>query len=810
MTATTPSARPPLRAKLLGDLRAHRARAITVMLAILVGATAATAALGARAVLAREVPRSFLSTVPPSAVLHVGDVGPALLARARALPGVQQADARRLVRLRVQVAPGDWRPLLLYAMPELGSVRVARVAPLHGATTPATGALLVERSALPVLDPVHGAVPRTLDLRLPGGVRATLRVAGLAHDAAQAPGWQDNVAYGYTTPATLARLGLGDHLDELLLVIDGDRARAAAVAEAVAQSLARDGIRVQRIEVPRRAHPHADHMRTMLILVTTFGLLALALAGALTTTVVTALLARQRREIGIMKTIGATRATVTALALRFVLALAIPAVSIGTVAGTLTGRRFAALIADQLNLTVADPRIPLATLVGIVALSLGVPIVATIVPAWRASRIPVREAIADAPAAAVAVPILRRTGGDVAHPLALRNLFRHPSRLALTVGALALGGAALLTAANVYRSLERAVDDTLARRGDDIDARLLSQVAAAPLVARIAGLADVRRVEAWGTTLASIAVRGAEARHGRAERAAASAPPATSRRYSLLAPPRDGRLLRLPVTGGRWLTPDDRDAVVVNGTLRGNSRAYDVGTTLDLVVASAAGVRRRTVRVVGTVEAIEEPALYTTPTVLASLVPGADTLTGSLRIVTAPGAEARVATMVEEAIVEAGALPLAVFTRPVLRRTIVDHFRTMLTVLATAAAASILVGILALGTTIALATLERRRELAVARALGAARGTLRRLLVIEGVAAASLATGAAIVIALPLTALVNAVIGRHGLFITVPFAIAPWALAVWVVLAPSVAVIASLVPAAGALARPVREVLAGE
>jgi putative ABC transport system permease protein len=180
-----------------------------------------------------------------------------------------------------------------------GDIAVSKFFPAGGDWPPRDGEVLFVRSTLPVLRVGQGAKIR---VRLPGNRSVVVRVGGVVHDPGQAPGWMDQVAYAYCYPNTLRRLGMGGEAEELRVVIEGDRERATEVASGLADRLREGGRRVHRVEVARREHPHADHMGSMLTVLQVFSVLALILSGAMAANVVAALMAKQVRQIRVMKT----------------------------------------------------------------------------------------------------------------------------------------------------------------------------------------------------------------------------------------------------------------------------------------------------------------------------------------------------------------------------------------------------------------------------------------------------------------------------------------------------------------------------
>ena len=781
--------------KVWGDVRENPARALLVALAIAVSTAALMAAVSAQVVLDREIQRSFLSGNPPHAVLWLESADQTLAARVEEQPGVAAAEARRVVRTRAEVAPGDWRSLLIFVVPDFDSLRVSTFRSERGAWPPETGSALAEGSALPVLNLDVG---EALRLRVPGGEVAELQISGIVHDPGVAPGWQDNVGYIYVTSETLAGLSVEPQLDELRVLApeESSREEATELAAALTTWLAGQGREVQRIEVPVREHPHADHMATLVLLLQLFSAATLVFSGTLVANLMAGTLARQVRQVGIMKAVGATSGQVIALYFAFVFFVAAVAVAAGLPLGALLARVFAGFATGQLNLGASSFAVPAWVFLIVALVGLGWPLLAAAGPVVRAARRSVREAVQDSglrPYTGRAwVRSFSLIPADRVLTLAFRNSLRRPWRTGLTLVALALGGAMLMTTANVYRGLLLAVDTSLATRSDDIDLRLLGLAPTEPLLERARAVPGVVEAEAWGHVLATVELEDAGERVG-------------TGRYSVLAPPADTKLFDPVVAEGRWPQPDEQGAVVVSHNLQAAEPGLELGARRNLVVAG----RATPVEVVGVMDDVSPPGFYTNAATMMALL-GQEEVSGALRVRTVPGEEMRVATALEEQIISAGWFPSFLMTVATLRSSMVDHFLILLILLSVIAALSLLVGGLGLATSMSLNVLERTREIGVTRALGASRGTVRRVVLLEGASIATVSVLLAMLLSLPLTVLAAFLVGEHGLHVEVPVVVVPAAVSIWIVLATVLTVLACWWPARQATQLPVRETLAFE
>nr|HMN63222.1 ABC transporter permease [Anaerolinea sp.] len=231
--------------------------------------------------------------------------------------------------------------------------------------------------------------------------------------------------------------------------------------------------------------------------------LVLFLSAFLIINTLSALLTHQIEQIGVMKTIGATRWSLiwVYLALVFLyslmgLVLAIPLANVTAFAELLS-------VAPTLNFVSRGFRIVPQAILTQAIIALIVPQVASLIPVLRGTQLPIQQALSG-----IGSGDVRRTDRltlwlsrirGISRPMAisLRNTFRQRLRLILTITTLALGGAIFIGTFNMRASLE----SFIARLGRyiiaDVNVTFDEPYRISTVEADIRRLSDVAQVEGW-------------------------------------------------------------------------------------------------------------------------------------------------------------------------------------------------------------------------------------------------------------------------------------------------------------------------
>jgi putative ABC transport system permease protein len=779
---------PPRYRKLTRDIWLARTRTLMMVAAIAVSLAAVGAVLSVRGILQREMSRNYLGTNPASATLEMSrGLTPAQLADIRDHPGVTGAAVRRSLQTRMATSDGQWHQLLLFVIADNDPRTVSHFDLESGSWPPASGGMLAERSTMSYFGLTSGD---TVQIRGPRGQPRQVTITGTVHDAAVAPSQQETVGYGYVTPALLESLGEESTLDDLKITV-GDGQAIEFIAQRIAASLASQGIKVDRIQIPpAKQHPHQTQMDTVVTLLLLFGLMAFVLSTILMATMLGSMLAQQIRQIAVMKVVGARTSQIFSLYLLMTLLIAVTATALSVPPALWLARMMSSLMAGLLNLDIASFAPPAWIIVTQVAAGLTVPLLIASVPLWRASQISVRDAMDDHGVAVAATTSRLRVAHRGISPsrslsMAWRNMFRRRGRLALSLLLLTAAGALFITSLNTAAGWSELSTTGTASRHYDLEVRLDRPVDAAALTAAAAGVPGVGHAEAWLSVPAEVTNPGSVP-------VARVYPDGGHGSFSLVTLPASTSLITPTVQSGRWLLPGDTNAVVVNQLLPGAVVGQDLTLTANGVAT--------TWRIVGTVADFgSQGSAYVNNTTGK----GANLI----RVAAGTTGDTGLAARVEKALVANGYGIRAVLAVSQLAEALDGHVAVLIMNLLAIAIVLAAVGLLGLASTMSTSVIERTREFAVMKAVGATPGAIQRIVISEGVMTVALSLAAAIAGALPLTVYLGDFVGRQAFRLPLPLHFSGAAVLLWTVAAMAGGVLACLAAARRAGQLTIREAL---
>jgi putative ABC transport system permease protein len=780
--------------KVLRDVWLHRGRTALVVVAIALGLGGAGVILNAWALVEVATREGFRVSNPASATLRVDSVDAALLARARLQPDVRDAAARRTTFARVQIGGASF-VAQLFTVEDFARIRIGVLQPDAGAWPPRDGGLVIERSSLDMSGAAVGD-----EVRLSVGDHPAIEVAvqGIARDVGLAPGWMEHVVYGFVTRRTLEQLQAPSALDQLQLVIgDGtlNQEEVRRIAYAVKRDLEAHGRMVTDVDVPVPGdHPHAAQMNSLLYTQGAFAVMALLLSAFLVVNLIAALLAGQTRQIGVMKTIGADWPQLAAMYLAVAAMLGVVAVALALPVAVVGGGAYAVLKGDLLNFDVSTFHIPTSVILLQVAVGVLIPLLAAAFPVWHGCRISVSDALRDVGISSSADPgqwSLRITGLSRPLLLALRNSFRRRQRLALTLLALATGGAVYLGANNLRASVLGATDLMFRGNAFDFSLRLAEPHDPDSLERVVRGVEGVRKAEAWSGERAIVD-------HGDG---------VLGNTFGITALPATTTLLQLAPDSGRWLAAGDARVLVVNRSLQRAEPSLVVGARVTLRIRATSTEWT----VIGFTESGTAAAAYAPRDAIVALASGGGAT--SVLVANTYDGDASQLDLIQRLRAALGDAGMPVASSQVLaesQRVLEDHLLMVVDFLGAVGWLMLLVGGMGLASTMSLAVLERTREIGVMRAIGARHGAIFTIIQVEGLMIALLSWGVAIVLSVPISAALAGVFGRIMIRVPVTYVPEVGGVGRWLAMVVGVSLVACAWPAMRGMRVSTTEALAYE
>lgn len=801
--------------KVVRDLATHRVRTLLVVLSIAVGIFAILVVMGGRGILLETFERNLPKSNPSAAVLHTSDFGPPLVDRVLRAEGVRDAEGRRAVDLRyrigdltaIQDPPAEVarsqraKGLELVASNDWARSRLERVFPDAGVPwPPGRGELILERSDAQIVRLSPGDLI-TVDTR--DGDKKVLRVAGYAHDMNAFPAMFVGQIRGYVTVQTLVDLGETDGLNQLLVTFDGvglDRSQASRIVSRVRDDVvAPAGIKVYGTYLPEPgSHRLGDIFKAVAILLLALGVMALALSGFLVVNTVSALLAQQVKQIGIMKAVGGRSSQITRMYLVMVTAYGLLAVVVGLPVGSYMASWFARFGGGLLNFG-DGPSVPPGYAIALaVAVGVLVPLAAAWIPIHDGTRISVVRALNSTGMSGAGfghgrldrlLGAIRGLPRPVA--LALRNTFLRKGRLALTLVTLTLASGVVMGVGSVRGSILRTVDDVGAWWNYDVEVTYATPVALHAAEREAMRVSGVTGTEGW-------IAAGASLKRGDGTE---------NEQLGVIGLPPRTPFITPRLVEGRWLVDGDKDAVVVNTDVV-KDEGLEVGDAVRLKVRGEDHV----FKVVGVVRGhMMGPVFFAD----RDYLDGALGMSGAVsRLLVRTSGHSMAdqdasADRLEQRMKDAGLAVSGVRGQRRMSANFANQLGILVTFLVIMAAILASVGVIGLTGTMIINVLESTREIGVMRAVGASHGAIFQVFVTEGVTIGVIAWALGAILSLPMSlALVRILEGAIG--IPLSFEFSWWSVGLWLVVVAAISAVASLLPAFRASQVSVRDAIAYE
>jgi len=791
--------------KVYRDLWNNRSRTVLVILSIAVGVFAIGMIGSTQAALTVSLASQYADLQPADVILKTeAALDDDFISSIRHMRGVTEAEGRRALSLRISLdGIGEtWRDLNLYALADYNDQRLLHVWEQSGNWPPQKGEVLLERATIAYLGLEPGD---EILVKTPDSKKFILRVAGIAHDLYRIPPVIEGWVYGYVSMDTIRWMGQSEGYNELYLDASAiSDTEIRALANRVSDRIEGEGLPVYQKSLPDLgAHPLNFIIETILVLLGLLAALSMFLSALLVVNVISALIAQQEKQIGIMKAIGARSWQILSLYYGMVVVLGFIACMIAIPFSNLGANALADFVAKLINFNPPKVEHTLAALLTQFGVGLIVPLAAATPSIFGGTKISPPRVLSEyginqvwrgagfMDAILARFPKLTR---DIL--LALRNPFRKRGRMILSLVTLMLAGAIFMGIVNLQASLNAALDHMLSFWNYDAWLVLDGHYPVERLVNLARTVPGVEEAEAWGFAL------------GRYVRPDGS----ESDNLYLLAPLSGTELLKPPILKGRSILPGETNSILVSPGLLADEPTINLG---DPVAVKIEG-REQNYRVTGIMQMMGNGAIgYFTVMdydAYARHVREPNRANAIIFTINAHGvnAQRQIASAVEKEYDRAGINVVSNFLISEEREEIDGAFAIIIALLFVMTVVLAAVGGLGLMGTMSLNVIDRTREIGVMRAFGASSSAIFRIVILEGLLIGILSWVFAIFISLPISVALTREIGISFMDYPFPVSFSVPGILIWATLVVIISIVASLFPALRAVRLTVTEVLAYE
>ena len=792
--------------KVLHDIWDNKSRSLLVIFTLAIGIAAVGMINNTARIMKRDLFGGFADTNPASININISPFPKELASSVTALREVELAEARRTVSAYTRDAKTARHNLHLVSVPDFKKIQINRIIVEEGAAEPGLRDILLERST------AHGlglSIGDMLPVEMGNGSRYNLRISGILHDMSIQHYSVSGAALGYVSMSTLEWMGEIPYYNTLKVIVSDNKLNREHVLTVA--GLARDhviesaGYKVFAMSIMSPDGTPGDYwakkqVSGVLLMLQIMSVLAILLSSGLMVNTISAVLVQQIKQIGIMRSVGATRRQIVLLYLGYVSVLSVIGLVIAIPLGISGAQWLNHLAAGFMNYNASRVDLPWAILLLQVSLGLLMPPIVAIFPILSGTHISVYDAIyqyglisGEGKRGWIEKLLVRIRHINPPVMLSLRNTFRNKPRLAFTLITLTVAGAMFMAVFSSYSTVQNQVKELARYIAFDAAIQIPGGANRYTAEREARRIPEVKVAEGWAIDNGVIVhPDGSE-----------------GDRIEMVGLPENAQTIEPLMVTGRWLLPGDTNQVVVNEDLTAKEPGIRVGDMISIKFNEL----EKTLEVVGIASKHMMGArIYMNITQMAKMT-GRYNQVDTMRVLATPGALVSAAEQqaigqdLEKRFEDAKISEGSSETRSEIFKSLGSAFNILLAVLLLVATILAVIGGLGLTGTMGLNILERTREIGVLRAVGASHFSVRQVVVVEGVAVALISWMLSALVSYPVGRLLAEALIRTSFGTQASFSYSPWGLLTWMAVVILIGVFASLAPAHNAARLTVREVL---
>ncbi len=434
--------------KVLRELLESKGRTALVVLSIAIGLLAFGGLLTTRTVMNENLTTGYLNSKANDISFDLSSYDEPLIRWIERQPYVTDVQGLTLYMGDTVLPDGTTENIQLTGISNFSQNTINLLTPEEGKFPPGKDEIVLERNSLSTYNYKIGD---QITVELTDQKPRQLTIVGTVHDMNTPMPVTSRSVKSFVQSATLFDIGGESTLNKLYVKIDRSALTAndenlGDYADVLRNGIEAKGVSVRNVNANlENTHWAQDNVTTMMLLLATIGGVALVFSGFLVFNIISSFVTKQKRQIGVMKTIGASRTQIAWIFLSLVACFGLLALVIALPASMYMAYAIATFFGSQMMNFDIDVFRPSWWVIGLeVVMALLVPMLASLVPVWQGTGTTVVEAINDG-ANQQSINRFDRWLASIklsrTWALALRNTFRRKVRLVMTLATLVMAGA---------------------------------------------------------------------------------------------------------------------------------------------------------------------------------------------------------------------------------------------------------------------------------------------------------------------------------------------------------------------------------
>ncbi|OFY51012.1 MAG: hypothetical protein A2W85_05245 [Bacteroidetes bacterium GWF2_41_31] len=732
--------------KAIRELRIDLRRTSLAVFALALGIWGVGSVIVSYYILTRDLNENFQKTEPIHLILESNDFSNLDLKTFEKRPEVESAEFRDFSLQRIEIKPDEWIPLYFYGAENFGSFKLAKIFSESGETRPEKGSILLERDGQLISNLDVASTPR---LRF-GSKVINVPISGICFDPAQAPATQDHIMYAYTDKETYTKF-TGLPVNRRLIIRFRNVYSAHDVQNTAAQiikDLEENDIHITNNKIPLfNEHPHQWQLNTLLFLIGAIGLLAFIMGSVLVSQLMRSVMVSQIRQIGIMKSMGATQGKVFQIYTTMLLVIGLTAGIIAVPIAIATGNWFAHFVAGVLNFNILTS-VPVSIYLLLMFASLVLPLLLSLSILIKSTKTSVIRALndyginVDNIGKKTTKKAVRFTNLPGTFILAVRNSLRNSRRLSITVITMALGVAIFSTGFNVRKSLWNLLSDLRNELRYDVQVALSKPISKEDAIQLFKGISGVKDIYLWNGGAGAVQTNVLS----------------TNKGAGIIALPYNTELIKPKMIEGRWIRKSNESEVVMNQQAWQLYEFPKMGTNLNISIGDSI----INVRIVGVAQQFELGKIFIDADKYDAMF-NPQHLGNTISFVAENNEYENVIELkrkIERAIVPSNLNVLFVQANVERVKVVYDHLNIILSTILILSFLVLLVSAVGMASATGINISERTREIGIMRAIGATPKKIYSLFTAEGMIISMGSVLLGLLLAIPLSSVAAVFFGR--------------------------------------------------